>query len=208
MQRVTGHSLQLRLKLAGSNCPSPLVSHQLRFPQIIFDFLFQLRSGDHRVERWLGRRIFLGPNPMTPIDFFDRSLIRYALCKRQSSLGNPRVCVRTRESGHRSHRHKTTDAQRNSAIKARKPNKAERDMDSLSIIRFCRMLQTTTSSSSQCLDQQCASRRYFCESNCDCARRRLSAAPFNSGLRRSATSNSGMLSRALPDASRADPRLA
>jgi hypothetical protein len=51
------------------------------------------------------------------------------------------------------------------------------------------------------------SRRYFWEPNCACARRRLSAAPFNSGLRRSAASNSGMLSRALPDASRANPKL-
>jgi len=50
-------------------------------------------------------------------------------------------------------------------------------------------------------------RCYFCEPNCDSARRRLSAAPFSSGSRRSAVSNSGMLSRALPEASRAKPRL-
>ena len=48
---------------------------------------------------------------------------------------------------------------------------------------------------------------YLCELNCACARRRLSAAPFNSGLRRSAASNSGMLSRGFPDARRANPRL-
>ena len=51
------------------------------------------------------------------------------------------------------------------------------------------------------------SRRYLCELNCAWARRRLSAAPFNSGLRRSAASNSGMLSRGFPDARRANPRL-
>jgi hypothetical protein len=51
------------------------------------------------------------------------------------------------------------------------------------------------------------SRHYFCELNCACARRRLSAAPLNSGLRRSAASNSGMLSRVRPDARRAKPRL-
>src|SRR6266478_1003788 len=48
---------------------------------------------------------------------------------------------------------------------------------------------------------------YLCELNCACARRRLSAATFNSGLRRSAASNSGMLSRGFPDARRANPRL-
>src|SRR6202795_4432347 len=40
---------------------------------------------------------------------------------------------------------------------------------------------------------------YLCELNCACARRRLSAATLNSGLRRSAASNSGMLSRGFPD---------
>ena len=50
-------------------------------------------------------------------------------------------------------------------------------------------------------------RRYLCEFNCACARRRLSAAAFNSGLRRSAASDSGMLSRGFPDARRANPRL-
>ena len=35
---------------------------------------------------------------------------------------------------------------------------------------------------------------YLCELNCAWARCRLSAAPFKSGLSRSATSNSGMLS--------------
>ena len=50
-------------------------------------------------------------------------------------------------------------------------------------------------------------RRYLCELNCACARRRLSAAAFNSGLRRSAASNSGMLSRGFPDARRANPKL-
>src|ERR1700693_6124215 len=54
---------------------------------------------------------------------------------------------------------------------------------------------------------QIFSRRYLCELNCACARRRLSAATFNPGLRRSAASNSAMLSRGFPDASRARPRL-
>ena len=49
--------------------------------------------------------------------------------------------------------------------------------------------------------------RYLSEPNCACARRRLSAAPVSSGLNLSAVSNSGILSRALPDASKANPRL-
>ena len=87
MQRVTGRSLHLRLKFACSDWPSPLVSHQLRFAQILFDFSFDLRLRNHRIKRWLGRTVFLGPNPMSPIDFFDRSLIRYTLCKCQCSIG-------------------------------------------------------------------------------------------------------------------------
>src|SRR5262249_42240405 len=53
-----------------------------------------------------------------------------------------------------------------------------------------------------------SSRPQFWEPNWACARWRLSAAPFNSGLRRNAISNSGMLSRGFPDASKDDPRLA
>jgi hypothetical protein len=49
---------------------------------------------------------------------------------------------------------------------------------------------------------------YLSELNWARARRRLSAAAFDSGLRRSAASNSGMLSRGFPDARRANPRLA
>src|SRR4029077_8077569 len=51
------------------------------------------------------------------------------------------------------------------------------------------------------------SRCYRWEPNCIWACWRLSAAPFNSGFRRSATSNSGMLSPALPEPSRANPKL-
>ena len=49
--------------------------------------------------------------------------------------------------------------------------------------------------------------RYLCGLNCACAWRRPSAAAFDFGSRRSAASNSGMLSRGLPDARRTDPRL-
>src|SRR5205823_14696571 len=48
---------------------------------------------------------------------------------------------------------------------------------------------------------------YLCGLSSACARRRLSAASLNSGLRRSAATNSGMLSRVRPDARRAKPRL-
>ena len=48
---------------------------------------------------------------------------------------------------------------------------------------------------------------YLCEPDFDSARFRLSAAPFNWGLRRSAASNSGMLSCALSEASRTNPKL-
>jgi hypothetical protein len=55
---------------------------------------------------------------------------------------------------------------------------------------------------------QIFSLRYLCGLNCACAWRRPSAAALNSGLSCSAASNSGMLSRGLPDARRAHPRLA
>ena len=51
-------------------------------------------------------------------------------------------------------------------------------------------------------------RCYFCGLNCPCAWRRPSAAALKSGSRCSAASNSGMLSRGLPDPRRAHPRLA
>jgi len=51
------------------------------------DFAFDLRLRHHGVERWLGTGPFpaiTGPDPMTPINFFNCALISYAICKRQS----------------------------------------------------------------------------------------------------------------------------
>jgi len=81
ISRVSSHSLHLRLKLVCSDWFFPLISYELRFAQIIFDFSFDLRPRNHSIELRLGRTIFLRPNPMAPIDFFNRSLVGYALCK-------------------------------------------------------------------------------------------------------------------------------
>jgi hypothetical protein len=76
------HAVHLGLKFAGGDWPSPLMSDQLRSAQIIFDLLFDLLARNHRIERRLRRTIVFRPNPVTPVNFFNRSLIRHTVCKR------------------------------------------------------------------------------------------------------------------------------
>ena len=87
------HAIHLSLQLLGRNRPLPVILQRLRVAQIILDFAFDLRLRHHGVERWLGIGPFpaiAGPDPMTPINFFNRALISYAICKRQRSLKVPR----------------------------------------------------------------------------------------------------------------------
>src|SRR5207249_1447447 len=65
---------------------------------IIFDFLFKLLLGHHRIERWLGIGTFFWPEPMTPVDFLDGSLIGHAFFERQCSLRNTRLRFGTEET--------------------------------------------------------------------------------------------------------------
>src|SRR5882757_4976718 len=79
---VSSHSLHLSLKFARADWQSPLICHQLRFAKIIFNSLLNLMLRHNRIERRLRPRIVLWPNPMTPIDLFDRVLVRNPLGKR------------------------------------------------------------------------------------------------------------------------------
>src|SRR5205807_3155184 len=94
MQRVTGHSLHLSLKFARSDWPPPSLCDKLRFAQIIFDLLFELRLRHDGAERRFGLRIFLRPDAMTPIDFFNRSLISDAISESQRCALLRRLCGR------------------------------------------------------------------------------------------------------------------
>jgi hypothetical protein len=71
------------------------------------DFLFQLRLRHHCIERWLGIGTLFWPDAVTPVNVLDSSLISYALCKRQRSLGNLRWRFDTKEGQQCSGYHRT-----------------------------------------------------------------------------------------------------
>jgi hypothetical protein len=79
---VLRHAIHFNLQLLSGDRPLPVILQRLRLAQIILDFAFDLRLRHHGVERWLGIRSLFGPDAMTPVNFFDCSLIRYAFCKR------------------------------------------------------------------------------------------------------------------------------
>jgi hypothetical protein len=90
---VLRHAIHLSLQLVSGDWLLPVIFERLRLEQIIFDLLFELRLRDHRVQRWLGIRVLpaaAGPEPVTPVNVLDRSLIGYALYKRQRSFRNLR----------------------------------------------------------------------------------------------------------------------
>src|SRR2546429_9449601 len=57
----------------------PLICDRLRFAKRIFDFPLDLTLRDNCIQWRLWPQILFRPNPVSPIDFFDRILIRYAL---------------------------------------------------------------------------------------------------------------------------------
>ena len=57
----------------------PVISQRERVAQIVFNLLFQLRLRHHRIKGWLGIGAIFWPDAVTPINFFDRSLISYTL---------------------------------------------------------------------------------------------------------------------------------
>jgi len=89
---MSGHSVHLGLKLARCDWRPALRCYQLRFAQIIFDFLFELRLRHDGVDGRFGLWIVFRPDAVTPINFLNGSLIGYALRKCQSSSG--KLCKR------------------------------------------------------------------------------------------------------------------
>jgi hypothetical protein len=84
---VIGHALHLSLKFAPSDWRSPSICDKLRFAQVLFDFVFDLTLRDNCIQWRFRPRILpvtAGPDPVSPIDFFHRILIRHALsdCER------------------------------------------------------------------------------------------------------------------------------
>jgi hypothetical protein len=82
---VLSHAIHFSLQLLSGNGPLPVILQRLRLTQIISDFVFQLRLRHHRIERWLAIRAIFWPDPVTPVNFFNRSLICDALLKRECS---------------------------------------------------------------------------------------------------------------------------
>src|SRR5206468_9209394 len=71
--------------LLSSDWLLPAIFQREGVAQIVCDLVFQLRLRHHRIERRLGSRILLWPNPVTPVNVFDRSLKRDALGEAERS---------------------------------------------------------------------------------------------------------------------------
>jgi hypothetical protein len=97
---VLRHAIHFGLQLLSGNWLLPVIFERLRLEQIIFDLLFELRLRDHRIQRWLGIGIVFWPDPVTPVNVLDRSLISDAFRERQSPLENFRGRLRAEESEH------------------------------------------------------------------------------------------------------------
>jgi hypothetical protein len=78
------HAIHFNLQLLSGDRPLPVILQRLRLAQIICDLFFELRLRHHSIQRWLGIGSLFGPDAMTPVNVFNRSLISYALYKRQS----------------------------------------------------------------------------------------------------------------------------
>src|SRR6266403_4367554 len=79
--RVIGNALHLGLELIGSDPPLPVILQRLRVEQIMFDLFLDLRLRHHIIQWrfWIG--VYFWPDAMSPVNFFDRSLINDTLCK-------------------------------------------------------------------------------------------------------------------------------
>ena len=62
----------------GGKRPRPVILQRLRLVQVVRDFLFQLRLRHHLVERRFGISVLFRPDPVTPVNVFDRTLIGHA----------------------------------------------------------------------------------------------------------------------------------
>jgi hypothetical protein len=79
---VLRHAIHFSLQLLTGDRLLPVILQRLRLAEVVCDFLFPLRPRHHRIERWLGIGTLFRPDPMTPVDVLDRSLIRDALLER------------------------------------------------------------------------------------------------------------------------------
>jgi hypothetical protein len=85
---VARHAIYLSLQLLTSDRALPVIFQRLRLSQIVCDFLFELRFRHYRIQRWLGIGAIFWPDPVTPVNFFDRSLICDALGECERSFRN------------------------------------------------------------------------------------------------------------------------
>src|SRR5437667_6396813 len=88
---MSGHALDLSLKFTPSDRRPTSTGDNLRFVQVLFDFVFDLTLRDNCIQWRFRPRILpatAGPDPVSPIDLFDRILISGALskCKRPTKL--------------------------------------------------------------------------------------------------------------------------
>jgi hypothetical protein len=72
--------------LLGSDGLLPVIFERRRAAQVVFDFLFQLGLRHHLIERRLRIKILSRPDAVTPVNFFNTSLIGCTLCKAKRSL--------------------------------------------------------------------------------------------------------------------------
>src|SRR6266446_3274310 len=77
------HSLHLSLQLLRTKWLLPVILQRFGVAQIVFDFLFQLHRRHHFIERrfWIGALFW--PNAVTPVNFFNRSLISDTISESQ-----------------------------------------------------------------------------------------------------------------------------
>src|SRR5438874_6522114 len=88
---MAGDPIHLGLEFKYSNGRSSSICDKLRFAQVLFDFVFDLPVRDNCIQWRFGPGILpatAGPDPVSPIDLFDRILISGALskCKRAANL--------------------------------------------------------------------------------------------------------------------------
>jgi hypothetical protein len=84
---VVRHAIHFHLQLLCGDRALPVIFERLRLAQIVFDFLFELRLRDHRIQRWLGIGALFWPDPMTPVNVFNRALVSDPVREAEGSLG-------------------------------------------------------------------------------------------------------------------------
>jgi len=81
---VLRYTVHFGLQLLCTDWSLPMVLQGAGLPQIACDFPFDLRLRHYSIKCWLGIGALFRPDAITPVNFFNRPLITYTLCKRQS----------------------------------------------------------------------------------------------------------------------------